>query len=229
MAARKSKTKAIDPVDAFMSLVAERGFDAVTIADIAEACGLSLSQMRAQYADPFALIAAFSERIDQAVLESVPADLMEDAPRERIFDVLMMRFDALVPHKAALREIYKACRNDPVALAAWNRIAVRSQYWMMVAAGLAPKGPGGMIEAQGLVVVFARAFRVWLKDDDAGMARTMAELDRRLREAERMRRNLDGLQKGAGRLFGALAAFARRRDRRPDDGSDAPAGDPETA
>ena len=141
----------------------------------------------------------------------------------------MMRFDALGPHKAALSEIYRACRNDPLALAAWNRIAVKSQYWMMVAAGLAPKGPGGMIEAQGLVVVFARTFRVWLKDDDAGMARTMAELDRRLREAERMRRNLDGLQKGAGRLFGALAAFARRRDRRTDDGPDAPAGDPEAA
>ncbi|HEX2257777.1 MAG TPA: TetR/AcrR family transcriptional regulator, partial [Afifellaceae bacterium] len=39
--------------------------------------------------------------------------------------------------------------------------------------------------AQGLALVWARVMRVWLDDDDPGLARTMAALDRRLREAER--------------------------------------------
>ena len=185
MPARKTRKPAADPVDAFMELVADRGFDDVGMPDVAARCGLTLAEMRRQYADPFDLLAAFAERIDEKVLDAVPPELAEDAPRERLFDVLMMRFDALAPYKPALAEIYDALRRDPLALAVWNRSAVRSQYWMLVAAGLAPAGPGGLAEAQGLVVVFGRTFRVWLKDDDQGMARTMAELDRRLREAER--------------------------------------------
>ncbi|MCB1490293.1 MAG: TetR/AcrR family transcriptional regulator [Rhodobiaceae bacterium] len=214
MAARKKTAKTPDPVDAFLELVAERGFDDVTIADVAQKCGLKLTEMRALYSDPFAILAAFSERIDKAVLDAVPDDLMEDAPRERIFDVLMMRFDALLPYKEAVSEIYEACRGNPLALAAWNRIAVKSQYWMLVAAGLPPKGPGGMLEAQALVVVFARAMRVWLKDDDPGMASTMAELDRRLREAVRLRRNAEGLMTGARRAFDIVSAIARGSGRR---------------
>ena len=185
MPARKTRKPAADPVDAFMELVADRGFDDLGMPDVAARCGLTLAEMRRQYADPFDLLAAFAERIDEKVLDAVPPELAEDAPRERLFDVLMMRFDALAPYKPALAEIYDALRRDPLALAVWNRSAVRSQYWMLVAAGLAPAGPGGLAEAQGLVVVFGRTFRVWLKDDDQGMARTMAELDRRLREAER--------------------------------------------
>ena len=42
-----------------------------------------------------------------------------------------------------------------------------------------------MFRAQGLALVWARVMRVWLDDEDPGLARTMAALDKRLREAER--------------------------------------------
>jgi hypothetical protein len=37
--------------------------------------------------------------------------------------------------------------------------------------------------------------RVWLDDDDPGLARTMAELDRRLRQAERTWMRLERLRR----------------------------------
>ena len=62
-----------------------------------------------------------------------------------------------------------------------------------------------------MVFVFGRAFQVWLKDDDPGMARTMAELDRRLRGAERNMRRMRGLS----RLAEPLRFLTRRRERYP--------------
>ena len=62
-------------------------------------------------------------------------------------------------------------------------------------------GGGGSFRAQGLALVWARVMRVWLDDDDPGLARTMAALDKRLREAERA---VD-----APRLAGAMRAPAR--------------------
>jgi hypothetical protein len=74
--------------------------------------------------------------------------------------------------------------------------------WMLEAAGIDSSGRLGMVGAQGLAVVFARTLRVWLKDDDPGMARTMVELDRRLTEGGRWMRRLEG-----------LASFADAMDR----------------
>ena len=37
----------------------------------------------------------------------------------------------------------------------------------------------------GLGMIYASVFGIWLEDDDPGLARTMAALDRRLRRGER--------------------------------------------
>ena len=200
-----------DVVEAFMALVAERGADGVEVGDIAQHLNVPLFELRRHMDTPLDLLEAFEREIDRQVLERVPDELMQDPPRERIFDVLMMRFDAFMPYKPALKELFREARRNPIFLAAWNRIAVRSQYWMLVAAGLSPKGARGMAQAQGMVFVFGRAFQVWLKDDDPGMARTMAELDRRLRGAERNMRRVRGLS----RLAGPLRFLTRRRQRYP--------------
>jgi len=41
------------------------------------------------------------------------------------------------------------------------------------------------MRAQALALQWRRVLGTFIRDDDAGLARTMAELDRRLREAER--------------------------------------------
>lgn len=214
--AKAKQTNDMDPVDAYLKLVADRGYEAVGMPEVAKASGRTLAQLRLDYGDPHDLLAKFSCRIDAEVLQAVPPELMEDEPRERLFDVLMMRIDALVPYKAALIQIADAMCRDPLALASWNRIAVRSQYWMMIAAGLDTKRCDTMVTAQALAVVFARTLRVWLRDEDAGMAQTMAELDRRLREAERLRRMAGGVAAGAERLLSMFSRKGRRRsDREP--------------
>ena len=57
--------------------------------------------------------------------------------------------------------------------------------------------------------------RVWLDDDDPGLARTMAALDKRLREAERAVMRLDRLEQCV--LPRRRGATPRAR-RRPADG-----------
>jgi hypothetical protein len=45
-----------------------------------------------------------------------------------------------------------------------------------------------------LAGIYVRVFNVWLKDDSADLARTLAELDRRLQQAEGLARWLRGLR-----------------------------------
>ena len=85
-----------------------------------------------------------------------------------------------------------AGRNPGLALAL-NGLAVRSQQWMLTAADIGASGPKGMVRAQGLAMLFGSVLRTWVRDDDPGLARTMAALDRALARGQRWVGFLDDL------------------------------------
>ena len=182
-------------VDALMALAAERPWDEVTLALIAERADVTLAALRAAYDGRLAIVADFTRRIDERVLEAVDLDMKGEGLRERLFDVLFSRFDHLDPHKPAIRNLGKAARHDPLLALELNRIVVGSMAWMLSAAGISATGGRGAFRAQGLALVWARAMRVWLKDDDPGRARTMAALDKHLRRAERAVIRLNRLER----------------------------------
>ena len=88
--------------------------------------------------------------------------MAEEPPRERLFDVLMRRLEILAPHRQAVRSLLRSARRNPPLALALNRHAVRSQQWMLTAAGIKSSGPRGMIRAQGLAMLFASVLRTWI-------------------------------------------------------------------
>jgi hypothetical protein len=148
--------------------------------------------------------------IDRTVLAGGDADMAEESPRERLFDVLMRRLEALAPYKEAVRSILRSARRNPGLALALNALGVRSQTWMLEAAGIGASGPRGALRAQGAALMFARVLGVWLHDDDEGLDRTMAALDRGLASAERW----DGFVGDLCCIPAALCRGSRRRRRR---------------
>jgi AcrR family transcriptional regulator len=194
-------------IAAFLSLLAEKRFERVGLAEIADAAGISLAQFRDEFASPLAIMAAYIKDTDRAVLASDFSDMAEEPPRERLFDVLMRRLEILSPHREAVRSLIRsASRNPPLAMAL-NGLAVRSQQWMLTAAGIGAAGPRGMLRAQGLSLLFGSVLQTWVNDDDPGLARTMAALDRALSRGQRFA----GLFED---LFGLPARLCRLRPRR---------------
>jgi AcrR family transcriptional regulator len=178
-------------IEAFMALAAERRFSDIGFTDIAARSGVPLGRCRAAFNSVVSILAAQMEAIDRQVLDGSDADMAEETPRERLFDVLMRRLEALGPHKAAIRSITRAARCNPPLAFALNCLTARSQQWMLTAADIKASGPKGMIRSQGLALLFARVLCVWVDDQDPGLARTMAALDRELARGERWSGFLD--------------------------------------
>jgi AcrR family transcriptional regulator len=172
-------------VDALMALLAEYSLDEIGLAEIAGRAGLKLSQLRAEFGSTLAILAAHIKDIDRQVLAGGDADMAEETVRERLFDVLMRRLEALAPYKDAVRSILRSARSRPGLGLALNALAVRSQHWMLEAAGINANGPRGALRAQGAALMFARVLSVWVGDEEEGLDRTMAALDRGLASAER--------------------------------------------
>ncbi|MGO4705497.1 TetR/AcrR family transcriptional regulator [Microvirga sp. 2MCAF38] len=198
-----SKKEAI--VQALMKLAAERSWNEIGIADIAHAADVSLADFRDLFPSKGAILGAFSCMIDRKVLEGTTSDLAAEPARERVFDVMMRRLDALAPYKASLKRIAHTLSLDPLSLASLNRAAVNSQRFMLASAGISTDGALGALKLQGAVLVFGKTMRTWLHDDDPSFSRTMARLDRELRRGESVLESADGFC----RLTAPLRAFGR--------------------
>lgn len=214
-------------IAAAMRLAGERGWSALSLDEIASAAGCNLAEFREEFQSKAQILAAFTRAVDDAVLAKVGRPEPGTETRDRLFDVLMTRFEVMAPYKAALRRIMSDLRYRPGESLVQVGAAGRSMYWMMAAAGIDAEGPRGAFRIPGVMGIYARAFDIWLEDDDPGMARTMAALDSRLRRAERMTRRVDDMLAAAGQMFASLKG--KRRETAPPEDMPSPSETPTPA
>jgi len=196
-------------VDALIALLAEHSFEQIGLAEVAGRAGIKLSELRTEFGSTLAILAAHIKDIDRAVLDGGDDDMTEEPPRERLFDVLMRRLEIMSPYKDAVRSMMRSARRHPGLAMALNAMAVRSQKWMLEAAGINASGPRGAMRAQGGALMFARVVDAWLdgEDEEDSLDRAMAALNRGLASAERW----DGF---VGDLCALPGCLIRRRPRR---------------
>src|SRR5215217_8371951 len=132
-------------IDALMRLAESRPWSDIELQDIAQEAGISLADLRDMFPSKGAILGGLSRRIDRQVLEGTTNDLAGEPARERLFDVMMRRLDALAPYKRALKRISYALRTDPLALLALNQAALNAQRFMLAAAGISSEGPLGLV------------------------------------------------------------------------------------
>lgn len=182
-------TTAPDPatLTAFWRVFAGSGWHGLTMRAIAAEAGLPLADLRRQAPSPQHLLAAHQRAVDAAVLAGTVEDLGSSA-RDRLFDVLMRRVDALQPDRAGVVRLLHDLPKSPL-LSLW--LAPRnagSMAWMLEAAGLDAGGPAGLVRVQGLTIVWLAVLRAWEKDESEDLSATMAALDRALDQADRVAR-----------------------------------------
>jgi AcrR family transcriptional regulator len=194
-------------VDALMDLAAERRFEDISVRDICKTASVTLADFRDAFPSKGAVLAGFSRRIDRAVLAQHGEELADESPRERLFDVLMRRLEAMAPYRQGVREAAAWLRREPAAALAMNQVVMSSMRFMLEAAGIEAEGATGLVKLQGLALAWARVLHVWLNDDEPELSKTMAELDRVLTRGERAAAGVDRLSALAS-PFTALAQAA---------------------
>ena len=194
-------------VDAALRLALDKPWPDVGLADIADASGLSLAELAGFVSGKSQILEAFARRTDEQLLNSLARDPVEGDAHDRLFDIMLRRFELLTPHKAAIANIAKSPADGP---AEWLHLLASSlvtQGWMLAAADIKLRGMTGDLARLGLAKITVDTLRIWLADDDAGLARTMAALDRKLRDGEGLMKRLEtpiALCSGFARVFRSL-------------------------
>src|ERR1700692_2080256 len=134
-------------IDAMMRLAAANGFREIGLSGISAEAAVSVSAGRRNFDGKLGILAAFSRRVDEQVLDKGAAE--GEGARDRLFEVLMRRFEALVPYRDALRRIIRSARRDLRLARSLHRIAKRSQMWMLVGADIHKGGLVGRLARGG--------------------------------------------------------------------------------
>jgi AcrR family transcriptional regulator len=172
-------------IDATLTGIAEIGWRRLSLAAIAARAELPIIAVYRTFPSKQAVLCGLFRRIDEAVLAELPEPEADERPRDRVFDLLMRRFDALRSYKPALEVLQRELPSDPVAALALGGRLLRSIRWMLEAAEIGTTGIGGTLAIKLTAAVYLATQRVWMTDESPDLAPTMATLDRRLRGIER--------------------------------------------
>lgn len=207
MAGRKSTKKASAEPDEVrimkcaMSLAAVQGWNDTTMADIADEAGLNLGELRQLYSNKTAVLAGLIRITDDIVLRGSDPDIAAEPARDRLFDVIMRRLDAMAPYRDGLAAVARDLPRDPAAMACLAAGPMRrSLQWMLEAARIQPWGLLAPLQLKGLGLVYLSVLRVWLRDEGEDLAHTMATLDKALGRVDSI---LSSLRDGPRRVFRA--------------------------
>lgn len=173
-------------LDAALEVAAERGWRAVTPTEVSARAGGDLTPLAG--CGPFRprLLAALTERTDAAMRAGLDDDARDPTlpVRDRLFEALMARLDALAQHRAGTVAVLRGVPFDPPSALATLPLLGRSMARTLEAIGESPLPPFGPLKVKGLSIVWLATLRAWLKDDSPDMAVTMKALDAALGRAE---------------------------------------------
>ena len=175
------------------SQAALRGWADVNIAEAARDAELPLDRVRARFPGRGAVLLRFGIMADQAALA---AGSSEPSPRERLFDMVMTRFDVLQRHRAGILQLLRAMRTDPSTSLLLYGATLRSMKWLLDGASIPSTGLVGGLRVHGLLALWLYALRAWETDESADLAATMAAVDRGLDRAIQAENMLPGRSRG---------------------------------
>lgn len=178
-------------IDAFMTVIERQGWHRATLEHTAQEAGIPVSQLVLTAGNRFDILAKFGRRSDIIALRALDSAGAGQSTRDRLFDIIMARFDAHQPFRGAIRNLSNASCTDPGLAAFFACQLPRSISVIADAAGVDVNGLSGMARVQGLTMLFLSVTRTWLHDETPDMSRTMAALDQSLGRAERWCRQWD--------------------------------------
>ena len=183
-----------DLLAAAFALIGDEGWRGFSFATLARRTGVSRVEIYRQFRSRDALLDALNRRADEAMLAVDDAELAGLPPRDRVFELLMRRLEALVPYRAGLARLARDARADPCVVLVTACRLERSLSWLQDAAGLRPHGLRAGLARRAHSVAYVRAVQVWFGDEGADLGKTMAELDKQLRRVQ----NVAGLREPRG-------------------------------
>ena len=170
-------------VDAFMQVIAQHGWSGAQLERVAQVAQRDVAEIVRLVGDRWDALRAYRRRLDLETFAGIEGD-GEASVRDRLFDLLMARFETMQAQRAAIERLARAAKRDPGLAAFFAAELPKSFRRLADAAGVDTGGCFGLLRMKALVMLDLAVVRVWLDDETSDLSQTMTALDKRLARAE---------------------------------------------
>jgi AcrR family transcriptional regulator len=168
-------------VQAALDDAAKHGWDAVTLETIATKAGIDLLDVKALFQNKDSILQAYGQIIDICLCETFEGvSDTDDNVRDRLFDIVIERFDILNENRAGVIAILNDLTLKPQNGLAQMLFLVGSIKHMLSLAGDDISGIKGCVKITLFTGLYLNVLRQWIKDESEDLAATMAALDKAL-------------------------------------------------
>lgn len=178
---------------AVFAVAATQGWSRVSPAEVALEAGLPARDVIRTHPGHEALVDEAFRMIDRKALAGRTEVDPAEPVRDRLFDVLIARFEVMQPYREAVARFLRNMPLHPMdALVSAFRLG-RSMALSLEAAGVSVAGPFGYLRIKGLAYTYLWVLRTFVQDDTPDLARTMAALDKALKNVDSLVAMVPGL------------------------------------
>lgn len=171
-------------LESALKMAESRGWENISLRDIANGANVDLMSVFDEFQDKSDILIALGRMIDRRMLKNIPEPDSSLSHRDRLFDILMERFDALNEYRDGMISILSALHKEPKETLIGLPHLCRSMSLTLEAAGIEASGLRGAAKLAGLTGLYLYVLRVWKADDSPDMGKTMAALDKGLGRLE---------------------------------------------
>ncbi len=188
MAANTKSTKDVQIkdkiIDSALKLAVLHGWGSVTLREIAVDADLSIAELYAHIDHKDDILVLLGKVIDRQVLENM--DTPDDTAniRDRLFDIMMERYDVLNDYRDGIIAMFDDFKCDPKQIVIGMPYLCRSMSWMLESCGIETSGVKGALKIAGLSGIYVKVLGTWAEDESPDLSKTMSALDKALDKAE---------------------------------------------
>jgi AcrR family transcriptional regulator len=172
-----------------LQLATTQGWGQVSVRDICADAVISMADFYDLFDDKTDILVFYGRRLDRHVMEQFLSFHPETPHRERLFDIVMERFDRANQDRAAILSILNSMKSDPKQMVISMPHLGLSMARMLELAGIETDGIRGALRVAGLIGVYAWTLRTWIDDDTNDLSKTMATLDKLLGRVDDFAKN----------------------------------------
>ncbi len=188
------KIKKQNILQSALKLANKNGWNNVSLECIAEDLGVANKELKNIFANKNEIVMAVLQKVnDDLLAANLHFDSEFDTAKDRLFDVIMYRFDLLNKERKALVSMLSPLKTAPENLWSFKKDFCYSMRSILEKAGVVTSS---MIKEDAFIValsvVYMLTVQTWLKDDSEDMAKTMSVLDQHLSKMFHLSSMLDG-------------------------------------
>ena len=178
-------------VNAF-KIIEKSGWDKFSLAELAKVEKISLLKLKKVFHSKNSVLIHFSKMIDDNVEANIDIDDFKDSSvKDNIFELLMLRFEVMLPYRKTLKKIFKSKKLDPIILKKISKNILNSLDFYLEISNAYSDNFFDFFKKNVTLLIYTYVFREWLNDNTEDLSKTMSKLDNALTYSEKMLKKIN--------------------------------------